>query len=134
MKVEWTRELSTGVEWQDAQHRELFDRINRLLAAIDEGKGHEEVGKIFKFLSGYIAKYLGDEEIAMKRYRYEGYESHKESHDNFIRDFTALKEEFEGTDAKDRSMESVKELLVDWWFSHITTVDMELGAFLVARG
>lgn len=61
--------LSTGVRSIDDQHKELFDKINNLLAACREGKGKEEVAKVMKFLSDYVIDHFGTEEGYMVTYR-----------------------------------------------------------------
>ena len=50
MAIEWTKDLETGVALIDEQHKELFDRVNKLLAASSQGRGKEEVGSLLGFL------------------------------------------------------------------------------------
>ena len=42
MSIEWSNSLATGVTEIDDQHREIFNRVNRLSEACSEGKGKEE--------------------------------------------------------------------------------------------
>lgn len=83
--------LSTGVRNIDDQHKELFDKINNLLAACREGKGKEEVAKVMQFLSDYVIDHFGTEERYMVTYRYPDYPSHKARHEEFVEGFSGLK-------------------------------------------
>lgn len=63
--VVWSSEFEVGVELIDRQHRELIDRINKLLAAIREGRGREETFKVMRFLQEYVVEHFSAEERFM---------------------------------------------------------------------
>ena len=65
MAIEWTEDLATGVPEIDAQHKELFSRINRLLEACNQGQGRAEVGKTLAFLEEYVLIHFSTEEKIM---------------------------------------------------------------------
>lgn len=54
MPIEWSTELTTGVERIDNQHKELINRINKLQGASREGKGKEVIDELMVFLEDYI--------------------------------------------------------------------------------
>lgn len=70
MTISWNDALSTGIAWQDAQHKELVKKTNELMNAMMQGKGAEEVDRIFRFLDEYVTVHFGAEEEAMLKYSY----------------------------------------------------------------
>ena len=51
--VEWSEELATGILWQDLQHAELIDHINRLQQAILAKQAQSELWRMIDFLEKY---------------------------------------------------------------------------------
>lgn len=133
MAIAWNRELSTGVEWQDIQHKELFNRINGLLDAMTLGLGKEEVGRLFKFLDDYFEVHFNAEESAMLKYDYPGTLTHLAEHAKFIDDITRLKEEAASGPTTSIVIKAQRRV-VDWLLNHIGVMDKSLGAFLVKAG
>jgi hemerythrin len=129
MGIEWSAKLSTGLEWQDKQHRELFNRINSLLDAMNLGLGKNEVVRLFKFLDEYIVIHFDAEEQVMHKFGYPEMLSHLEEHTRFIEDVSNMKDE------ADEALTSglvikVQSRIVDWLINHIGSVDKKLGAFI----
>jgi len=130
MAIEWSSGLSTGVEWQDRQHKELFNRINSLLDAMNLGLGKDEVVRLFKFLDEYIVIHFDAEEQIMHKYNFPDILSHLEEHHKFIDDVGVLKDEAE--DALSSGLViKVQSRIVDWLLNHIGSVDQVLGAFIL---
>ncbi|HLC18144.1 MAG TPA: bacteriohemerythrin [Thermodesulfobacteriota bacterium] len=129
MTIEWTKNLSTGVKWQDDQHKELFARINRLLDAMSLGLGKDEVLKVFKFLDEYFVVHFEAEEQAMHKYGYPETLSHLEEHTKFIDDISRLEKEAKVGVTSSHVIQTQRRV-VDWLVNHIGSIDKELGAFL----
>ena len=128
MAICWTENLSTGLGWQDEQHKELFERLDKLYEAISRGRGKEEVESTLDFLDGYVTYHFSREDGEMKTRSYPAYDSHKAEHDRFKASIASLKEDFNaGSPALSYK---VKTVLTDWLLSHIIIVDRDLGLFL----
>lgn len=130
MAIEWSKTLSTGVDWQDSQHRELFNRINSLLDAMSMGLGKDEVLRLFKFLDEYFIFHFSAEEEAMERYNYPGRAVHIGEHRGFIEDVSELKKEAE-TSVTTAVVIKAQRRVVDWLINHIGAMDKSLGAFFL---
>lgn len=130
MGLEWTPNLSTGVDWQDRHHKELFKKISRLLDAMTIGQGKEEVGSLFKFLDEYIVYHFEAEEQAMSKHAYPGAFNHTAEHTHFIEEIAALRGEFR-KGASSGLVIKVQRQVVDWLLNHICGPDKKLGEFLV---
>lgn len=131
MAFEWNQSLSVGVEQIDAQHRELFARVNKLLEATSQGKGRNEVGSTIDFLADYVVSHFASEERLMSQHSYPEYGAHKAQHDRFMQEFHALKDKFEAEGVTTVLIVQVQRKVCDWLVNHVSKVDKALGSFLV---
>ncbi len=129
-RMEWTPELATGVALIDAQHRELFDAVNRLLDAIERGRGREEVWGLMLFLEDYTANHFGSEEGYMRRHTYPGYPAHKVEHTGFVNDFIDLREDLDANGPTAELVAKIERRVCDWLLSHIGRVDRAFADYL----
>jgi len=133
--MKWTEDLSIGVELIDNQHKELFSRINDLVAAIKQHTCKYKIGDVVRFLDEYIIFHFGEEERFMQKHKYPHYPQHKAQHTKFIESFNELKKEIHKLEggrkpgSYDLSVET-NQVVVDWILDHIVKVDKEFGAFL----
>ena len=126
---EWSKELETGVDTIDAQHRELFAAINSLLPG--EGAAlPEEVPGVIAFLEDYVVNHFGMEEVYMRRLTYPGYPFHKSEHVQFVNNFYDLRDEFDTNGGSPEIADKMGRFLGDWLINHIAKVDKALGRFL----
>lgn len=133
LTLEWTPGIALGIESIDSQHRELFGRVNALMAALSTGKGQEEVGKAIAFLRDYIVKHFTLEEAYMTRYNYPGLAVHKAQHAKFVDEFFALKKTYEAEGATVRVAMEVQKRVGDWLVTHILQSDKELADYLTGK-
>lgn len=132
MSIEWSRTFSTGVEWQDRHHKELFKRINALLDAMNVGLGKDEISRLFKFLDEYFVVHFDAEEKAMHKLDYPDALAHTAEHTGFIEEISRLEDECR----KGMSTATViktQSKVVDWLISHIGKSDKALGAFILKK-
>lgn len=134
MAIEWKEELAVGVREVDDQHKELFQKINDLFNACSTGKGKEYIDNVIRYLQDYVVLHFGSEEKLQKQNNYPGYESHKAQHQQFIKDFTALKEKIEKNGVTGLTIVQLNQVLVDWLVNHIRKSDKALGAFIKENG
>ncbi len=133
--MEWTEDLSVGIRTIDEQHKELFLKINDLVAAIKQKTCKYKIGDVVKFLEDYIIFHFGEEEKYMQEHNYPGYLKHREQHRKFIENFNRLKQELpkleggKNPGSYDLSVET-NQVVVDWILDHIVRIDRDLGKFL----
>ena len=130
MAIEWSRTLSTGVAWQDRQHRELFKRINSLLDAVTVGLGKEESSRLLRFLEDYIVVHFEAEEQAMHRFNYHATLEHLAMHTAFIDEVGRLRSEFASTPTSALVIK-IQRVVIDWLIKHIGGEDKVLGSFML---
>jgi hemerythrin len=136
--VKWTEDLSTGIEKIDEQHKELFEKINDLVAAVRQSVCKYKIGDVIKFLEDYVFFHFGEEEKYMQQFGYPDYQGHKAQHKKFIENFNELKKELpklEGGKKPGSYDLSVwtNQVVVDWILDHIAKVDKSLGEFLKGK-
>lgn len=135
MRIKWTEAQSVGIEKIDNQHKMLFNSINDLVDAMNEGKGTEEIDKLFLFLESYTLDHFSLEEGYMEEYNYPEPErgKHLSAHKDFKKDFAELKGKLsEKGPARSLAMKA-STLLGSWWISHISNIDKVLGKYLKPR-
>ncbi len=130
MKIEWTPDLSVGIEFIDIQHKELFIRINNLVLACNEKRGQDIIVETFRFLENYTIEHFGAEEAEMQKHNYPQYSFHKSQHQEFVRDIQSLKKDLEKEIDRLFVADRVSNYLVNWLVLHIRKVDKALGVFL----
>jgi len=136
--VKWTEDLSTGIEKIDEQHKELFEKINDLVAAVRQSVCKYKISDVIRFLEDYVFFHFGEEEKYMQQFGYHGYQSHKAQHKKFIENFNELKKELpklEGGKKPGSYDLSVwtNQVVVDWILDHIAKTDKQLGEFLKGK-
>lgn len=133
MKIAWREYLSVGVAEIDDQHKLLFEHIDTLLTAYEQGAGSEELRRLFDFLDAYVATHFDDEERLMQRLGFPDLERHREQHQGFIGDLATLKGRMEVEGPTESLITSVGMVTVGWLIEHISVMDRAIGAFAKKR-
>ena len=136
--MEWSEKLSIGVDLIDSQHKELFLKINGLVAAIKDHTCKYKISDVIKFLEDYIVFHFSEEEAYMRHNDYPEYLRHKAQHNYFMESFLELKKELQKLEGgKKRGSYDLSvmtnQVVVDWILDHIAEVDMRFGDYLKSR-
>lgn len=130
MRIEWNEDLAVGVESIDDQHKELFNRFNRLLEACSNGSGTDEIGSILFFLDEYVQVHFRDEEKLQIAHAFPEYPAHHEQHRIFISKLESFKSEMLSSGATLSLTIATNTLLIDWLVNHISKMDRRVGEFI----
>lgn len=133
MAIEWQKDLETGIEIIDDQHRELFSRFNKLLEACKEGKGRDEMMKVLLFLNDYIRSHFSAEEELQTKFNYPGYPTHRAQHNSFIHTVEQLERQFKDEGATIALVIQTNQTMVNWLIQHIGKMDREFAEFVRPR-
>jgi len=134
VEIKWSDDLDTGIKAIDEQHKELFRRINSLLAACQEDKARDAVDDVLKFLEDYIVIHFIAEENIQLHYSYPGYPLHKAMHESFIMDIEGLKKQFDEEGSSASMIERTNKVAIEWLLNHIKRMDKELADYLRYKG
>lgn len=134
MAITWDPTLVTGIEDIDAQHQELFRRLDALLEAIRAGRSRDEVGRTLTFLEEYASHHFTAEEAQMEARGYAGLADHRAEHEGFRGELRALEAEYLRDGATASLIIRVNTHLTGWLRSHIYRTDRALADFLTGKG
>lgn len=124
----WTPEYAVNVPELDTQHKRLFDLINTLADAMQQGKGKEAIGRVVTELAAYTKSHFAAEEAYMQRQHYPALASHKMLHAEFIRRVNLLSAKLANGDPT-VSMDALT-FLKDWLAMHIKGSDTKYAPAL----
>lgn len=130
--VEWTNDLSVGIDSIDIQHKTLFNIINQLYDVIKSNEEASLQSKIFDDLILYTVSHFSNEERYFAQFNYPLKEQHKAEHDQFIKvikDFS--KNYYSG---KKVNYMDVLLYLLKWQKKHIASSDKEYSEFFISKG
>ena len=123
--------LFTGNELIDGQHKELIEKINKLVGCCENGGGKLEAIKMLDYLSDYTEFHFGEEEALQEKVGYPKLADHKVRHEEFrvaVKELHEMLVEEEGP--TDRFVEAVQKNVIDWLYSHIKGYDCAVAAFI----
>lgn len=118
--LEWNRELDTGIEMIDSQHRRIVDYINRLQDAI-ESRNKEEMATVFEDLVDYTVTHFTFEEGLLEEAGYNFLSAHRRVHQVFTKKLGEYKVRFDQGDLA--VGHQVNAMLRTWLVNHIKNDD-----------
>lgn len=134
MRAEFSENLITRNELIDSQHRELIDRINKLLDSCEDSDAKLAAIKTLDYLSDYTVFHFGAEEELRKEIEYPGYEAHKEQHENFKKTISELDEMLQEEEGPSPAfVKKVEENVIKWFYTHIEGFDRSVAEYKFMR-
>lgn len=135
MQAVFDDSLITGNKMIDTQHKELIDRINKLLILCENEKpAKREAIETLDYLADYTEFHFGEEEKLQEEIGYPGIAEHKKKHEELrqvVKDLYAMLEEQEGP--TDAFVESVNENVTNWLYNHIRGFDRSVAEYRFMR-
>lgn len=81
MSLVWSPDLLLGNTQIDEQHKRIFQILAKLVGAIAEDKGHDEVGGVLATASVFVAAHFRMEEDLMAQFDYPDLAAHRKAHE-----------------------------------------------------
>jgi hemerythrin len=128
--VKTKTEYSIGIPEIDAQHKQLFDCIDRLEAAGDDRQRELAVYYVMDELRDYVRIHFSVEEVVMRLFDYPERDKHAAEH----RMFAARLERFEETELRHDVHSEAGKFLREWLVNHIQGSDQRYADFLLSAG
>lgn len=130
MYAEFDESLVTGNEMIDGQHKELIEKINKLVACCEQGGGKLEAIKMLDYLSDYTEFHFSAEEKLQEDISYPGIEEHKKQHADFKQAVSELHEMLEEEEGpSDAFVAAVNKNVIDWLYRHIKGFDRSVAEY-----
>ena len=130
MRAEFSENLVTGNELIDSQHKELIDRINKLLDSCEADNGKVTAVNTLDYLADYTDFHFSAEEKLQQEIGYPDYDKHKSVHEGFkqtIKELDEMLQEEEGPSAA--FVEIVEENVIKWFYTHIEGFDRSVAEY-----
>lgn len=135
MQAVFDDSLITGNKMIDTQHKELIDRINKLLILCENEKpAKREAIETLDYLADYTEFHFGEEEKLQEEIGYPAIAEHKKKHEELrqvVKDLYSMLEEQEGP--TEAFVESVNENVTKWLYNHIRGFDRSVAEFRFMR-
>ncbi len=129
MAIEWTSNLSVGVNSIDQQHKTLFEKADQLFEAGRNNKSREFISELLDFLDDYTRQHFHSEEIYMKSIGYPEYDNQKKMHTDFISALAKLKKDFQESGGNILVILNANQIVADWLLKHISVEDKKIGRY-----
>ncbi|WP_346904685.1 bacteriohemerythrin, partial [Faecalicatena contorta] len=120
MRAEFDDSLVTGNDMIDSQHKELIDKINKLLESCESGKDKLVAIKTLDYLADYTDFHFSAEEKLQEEIEYPGIKEHKKEHEKLrtvVKELYEMLEEEEGP--SNAFVEQVNKNVIEWLYRHI---------------
>jgi hemerythrin-like metal-binding protein len=123
----WHHRFETGIDLVDAQHRSLFDAVNKLADSFKEGKVSDQVKENLDCLVEYALEHFQTEERFMRAAEYPRIAEHMVEHARLMEQVHNL--QMDWMDGKAVTLD-VTTFLVDWLKVHIEESDKAYADFM----
>jgi len=121
MPICWTQKLSLGDPEIDAQHQELFRRVNTFLAAAKEPQG--AIAARSAVVREQMEAHFAAESRLMQRTAYPSAEEHAVEHELFTMLYEALSGRLAAEGPSGEVLFQLTRLLCEWFREHVTVTD-----------
>jgi len=130
IRVSWDKSLETGDPEIDDQHRELFHRIDQLMAATQDRRARSEVGRLLTYLGDYVVGHFAAEERLMAETSYPEADHHRGEHRGFVDDYARLYQDYRADGAGTLFVIKFGNRVTAWLCEHICRTDRRLADHL----
>ncbi|PWV60640.1 bacteriohemerythrin [Plasticicumulans acidivorans] len=131
--IEWTDDLSVGIQEIDEQHKYLVQLVNELNAQLlTQGNQRDIIEEALDRLMRYTETHFVVEESLMRILGYPDYEPHKQHHEDLLRMAHDFREQLRH-DGKISRIE-LMEFLHKWLTHHILKEDTQYSEHFLSRG
>jgi hemerythrin len=130
--IDWTNDLSVGIDELDSQHKQWISIINELHEAMKTGKTGTVMADVLKKMESYISFHFSSEEKVLSSRGFPEYSSHKLIHDRYAANMKKLSTEY--FNGKMLMSLDVMNSLKEWLVSHIMGQDKKYAEYFKKSG
>ena len=134
----WKEQYKLGVSRIDAQHRELFRRVESFLQVLrSEESWNNKIPKInetLEFMKRYVVEHFQDEEEYQRSIDYPGYEAHKQIHNGMVDYVQEVSMQYQQSNENEMLMQQFGGRLLAWLINHVAAEDQRKADYANKRG
>jgi methyl-accepting chemotaxis protein len=133
-RLTWSKDLETGNDLIDSQHKQLIEALGNLMDACSGGQGRTVLSETMDFLARYTAMHFGDEETLQRQYGYPDYPNHKRLHEGFKAVVADIGRQLKAQGPTIVLVGKVNSNIGGWLVNHITREDKKVAAHIRMSG
>ena len=126
----WSKEYELGCDFVDSQHKRLFELVNNISKACNDGEDVKILDETLDFLLQYTVQHFIDEEAYQIKHEFPDYERHKQLHEDFKETIGEKVTEFRKKGSTKYLSDTVNKIVVKWLVDHILMEDMKIGVYI----
>ena len=131
MSIVFDKELYTGNELIDNEHKELIARVNKLVESCEKGTEKTTAVKTLDFLMDYTEFHFSDEEKLQQEVGYDKLDQHKEQYEAFKKAVDELRQMLEEEEGPtDAFVAAVNKNISQWLVEHIQGWDKAVAEYI----
>jgi len=134
----WKDNYELGVPQIDAQHKELFRRVEAFLQVLRSGDSWDEkvakVNETLEFMKGYVVEHFHDEEEYQLSIDYPGYEAHKQIHIGMVDYVLEFSRQYEQSNNNELLIQQFGGKLLAWLINHVAAEDQRIADYAKRKG
>jgi len=134
----WKDNYELGVPHIDAQHKELFKRVESFLQVLrSKDKWEDKIPKInetLEFMKRYVVEHFRDEEEYQLSIDYPGYKFHKQLHDDMVNYVTEVSKRYKQSNNDEQLMQEFGGRLLAWLINHVAAEDQRIADYAIKKG
>ena len=127
----WNNSYSINIKEIDEEHKKQLEYLEKIDISIIKNASNEEISNLLNDLYTVSQEHFESEEMLMKKYKFDGFENHKQTHQELLQKILVFKEEInKGT--LDKSF--ITLILKEWLLKHIFEEDIKYSKFFHSLG
>ena len=134
----WRDNYELGVPVIDAQHKELFRRVESFLQVLRSADNWEEkvnkINETLDLMKMYVVEHFRDEEEYQKSIGYPGYEKHKQLHIGMVEYVQEFCKQYEESNNSEQLMQQFGGRLLAWLINHVAAEDQRIADYAIKKG
>jgi len=135
----WKDQYELGVPRIDAQHKELFKRVEAFLQVLRSKESWDKrvakLNETLEFMKRYVVEHFRDEEEYQKSIGYPGYEAHKQIHTGMVDYVQEVSRQYEqANNNNEELMQQFGGRLLAWLVNHVAAEDQRIADYAKKEG
>ncbi len=127
--VEWSHDLSVGVQAIDNDHKVLFDIVNKVHTMAALKPNHIEIRSTLEALSNYTSRHFRREEIIMNICNFPGLDNHIQDHYRMEKKVHSLIEKCKSNNFGAAEVDEMLRFFCTWLTEHIAKEDAQIASY-----